>query len=89
MSQEPEEAQGHDSSENEAELREMPYGNHRVVESHAAWLVWVFQTQLQDDVQDLGRLDPDEAAKHPPKTTRPKGSWPGFRPPALAKCLFC
>ena len=88
-SQEPEEAQGHDPSEDEAELREVPSGDHRVVESDAAWLVWVFQTQLQDDVQDLGRLDPDEAAKHPPKTTGPEGTWPRCGSSTLAECLLC
>jgi len=71
MPEEPEEAEGHDPREDEAELREMPSGDHRVVEPDVAWLVWVFQTQLQDDVHDIGRLDSDEAAKHPPKTTRP------------------
>ena len=57
----------------------MPSGDHWVVESDVAWLVWVLQTQLQDDVHDVGRLDSDEAAKHPPKTTRPSRSWPRYR----------
>ena len=51
----------------------MPSGDHRIVEPDAAWLVWVLQAQLPDNVPLSGRLDPDEAAKHPPQTAGRNG----------------
>ena len=36
-----------------------------------------------------GRLDSDEAAKHPPKTQRSQRTWSRFRSSSLAECLLC
>ena len=36
-----------------------------------------------------GRLDTDEAAKHPPQTARPERSWPRIGSSTLAECLLC
>ncbi len=44
---------------------------------------------LQDDVFRAGRLDSDEAEKHPPETQRPQRTWSRFRSSWLAECLLC
>ena len=36
-----------------------------------------------------GRLDSDEAAKHPPETQRSQRTWSRFRSSSLAECLLC
>src|SRR5208337_971501 len=63
--------------------------HYSIVEPDAAWLVWILQAQLQDDVFRAGRLDSDEAAKHPPKTQRSQRTWSRFRSSSLAECLLC
>src|SRR5271165_5456231 len=63
--------------------------DYSIVEPDAAWLVWILQAQLQDDVFRAGRLDSDEAAKHPPETQRSQRTWSRFRSSSLAECLLC
>ena len=88
-SQESEEAQGHNPSEDQADIWQMPSGHYSIVEPDAPWLVWILQAQLQDDVFRAGRLDSDEAAKHPPETQRSQRTWSRFRSSSLAECLLC
>ena len=88
-SQESDEAQGHNPSEDQADIWQMPSGHYPIVEPDAAWLVWILQAQLQDDVFRAGRLDSDEAAKHPPETQRSQRTWSRFRSSSLAECLLC
>ena len=88
-SQESDKAQGHNPSEDQADIWQMPSGHYPIVEPDAAWLVWILQAQLQDDVFRAGRLDSDEAAKHPPETQRSQRTWSRFRSSSLAECLLC
>src|SRR5208283_2453937 len=83
------EAQGHNPSEDQADIWKMPSGHYSIVEPDAAWLVWILQAQLQDDVFRAGRLDSDEAAKHPPETQRSQRTWSRFRSSSLAEFLLC
>ena len=68
---------------------QMPSGHHSIVEPDATWLVWILQAQPQDDVFRVGRLDSDEAAKHPPETQRSQRTRSRLRSSSLAECLLC
>ena len=75
--------------EDEADVRETPSGDHRVVEPDAARLVWVLQIQSQDDVRVSRRLYTNEAAKHPPQMTGPGRTRPRRGSSSLVECLRC